>query len=99
MTNDGSSAEVLAERLSHLFETVNPPYTAGEVAEVINVRAGAEIMSAVHLSQWQAGQGSDPSHSQLLAIARFFEVDIGYLGYDGADWYPLRRQFDTEYRF
>jgi hypothetical protein len=78
MTNDGGPGNALAERLNHLFETVHPPYTAREVADAINAQAGAEIISAAHLSQWQIGQGSNPGHSPLLAIARFFGVDIGY---------------------
>ena len=85
MTNDGSTGNVLAERLSHLFETVHPPYTAREVADAINAQAGAEIISAEHLSQLQKGQGSGPSHSQLLAIARFFGMDIGYFRNEAAD--------------
>jgi hypothetical protein len=76
MTNDGSPVNVLAERLNHLFGTVQPPDTAREVADAINVQARAEIISAAHLSQLQIGQGSDPSHSHLLAIAG---VDTVYL--------------------
>ena len=85
MTNDGSPGNVLAERLNHLFETVHPPYTAREVADAINAQAGAETISAAHLSQLQIGQGSDPSHSHLLAIARFFGVDSGYFCNEVAD--------------
>jgi len=85
MTHDGSPGNVPAERLNHLFETVHPPYTAREVADAINAQAGAEIISAAHLSQLQTGQDSDPSHSHLLAIARFFGVDIGYFCSEAAD--------------
>ena len=85
MTNDGSPRNVLAERLNHLFETVHPPYTAREVADAINAQTGAKIISAAHLSQLQIGQGSDPSHSHLLAIACFFGVDIGYFRDEVAD--------------
>jgi hypothetical protein len=90
MTNDGNPENALAERLNHLFQTVHPPYTAREVADAINAQAGAEIISAPQLSQLQTGQGSDPSHSQLLAIARFFGVDIGYFCNEVADDEPDR---------
>jgi len=79
MTNDGSQENVIAERLNHLFETVHPPYTPREVADAINAQAGAKIISATYLSQLQRGQCTEPSDSRLVAIARFFGVDIDYL--------------------
>ena len=73
---------VLARRLNHLFATVHPagrgPYTLREVADAINREAGETIISASYLSQLRAGQRSEPSHSRLLAIARFFGVDVDY---------------------
>lgn len=79
----GSSREnVLAQRLNRLFETVHPagrgPYTLREAADAINSEAGETIISASYLSQLRAGQRTEPSHSRLTAIARFFGVDIDY---------------------
>jgi Helix-turn-helix domain len=79
MTNDGSQENVIAERLNHLFETVHPPYTPREVADAINAQAGVKIISAAYLSRLQTGQRAEPSDSRLVAIARFFGVDIDYL--------------------
>jgi hypothetical protein len=85
MNNDSSPGNLLAEKLNHLFDTVHPPYTAREVADAINAQAGAEIISAAHLSQLQIGQGIDPSHSQLLSIAHFFGIESGYFCNEVAD--------------
>jgi len=82
MTGASGRENVLAQRLNHLFATVHPagrgPYTLREVADAINREAGETIISASYLSQLRAGQRSEPSHSRLLAIARFFGVDVDY---------------------
>ena len=79
---------VIAERLDHLFSTVHPPgrgpYSLREVAEAINAEAGASVMSAAYLSQLRSGQRTEPSHSRLTAIARFFGVDVRYFSDDKA---------------
>lgn len=86
MAGDGSGGNVLAERLDHLFATVHPrdrkPYTLREVADAINAEAGATIISVSYLSQLRAGQRTEPSHSRLVAIARFFGVDVDYFSAD-----------------
>jgi transcriptional regulator with XRE-family HTH domain len=86
MAGDGSGENVLAERLDHLFATVHPrdrkPYTLREVADAINAEAGATIISVSYLSQLRAGQRTEPSHSRLVAIARFFGVDVDYFSKD-----------------
>ena len=82
MAGDGSRENVLAERLDRLFVTVHPPgrkpYTLREVADAINAEAGTTIISPAYLSQLRAGQRTEPSHSRLVAIARFFGVDVDY---------------------
>jgi transcriptional regulator with XRE-family HTH domain len=82
MAGFSGRGNVLAHRLNHLFATVHPagrgPYTLREVADAINREAGETIISASYLSQLRAGQRSEPSHSRLLAIARFFGVDVDY---------------------
>lgn len=79
---------VIGERLNHLFATVHPagrgPYTLREAADAINAEAGASIISPAYLSQLRTGQRAEPSHSRLLAIARFFGVDASYFNEDGA---------------
>jgi transcriptional regulator with XRE-family HTH domain len=82
MAGDGSGRNVLAERLNHLFATVHPPdrkpYTLREAADAINAEAGVPVISVSYLSQLRAGQRTEPSHSRLMAIARFFGVDVDY---------------------
>jgi transcriptional regulator with XRE-family HTH domain len=77
---------LIAQRLNHLFETVHPPgrgpYSLREVVEAINEDAGAKLMSAAYLSQLRTGQRTEPSHSRLAAIAKFFGVDIRYFADD-----------------
>ena len=86
MAGDGSAGNVLARRLDHLFATVHPPgrrpYTLREAADAINAEAGTTIISVSYLSQLRAGQRTEPSHSRLMAIARFFGVDVDYFSGD-----------------
>lgn len=86
MAGGGSQESVLAERLNHLFATVHPagrkPYKLREVADAINAEAGATLISVSYLSQLRAGQRTEPSHTRLKAIARFFGVDVGYFSGD-----------------
>jgi len=73
---------VLAERLDLLIATVHPagrgPYTLREIASAINADAGTSLISAAYISQLRTGQRTEPSHSRLAALARFFGVDTGY---------------------
>jgi transcriptional regulator with XRE-family HTH domain len=73
---------VLAERLDLLIATVHPagrgPYTLREIASAINAEAGASLISAAYISQLRTGQRTEPSHSRLAALARFFGVETGY---------------------
>jgi transcriptional regulator with XRE-family HTH domain len=98
MAGDGGQGNVLAERLNHLFATVHPagrrPYTLREVADAINAEAGSTIISVSYLSQLRAGQRTEPSHSRLRAIARFFGVDVDYFSGDvPADDADLQAEF------
>ena len=82
MTGGSSQVNVLADRLERLFETVHPagrgPYSLREAAAAINDTAGETIISATYLSQLRSGQRTEPSHSRLVAIARFFGVGVDY---------------------
>jgi transcriptional regulator with XRE-family HTH domain len=77
---------VLAERLNHLFETVHPPdrgpYLLREVVDAINAEADENLISAGYLSMLRSGQRTEPSHSRLAAIARFFGVPVEYFSDD-----------------
>ncbi len=80
--NDTAADSLIARRLDHLFATVHPPgrgpYTLREVADAINEAAGTQLISYTYLSQLRRGQRTEPSHSRLAAIARFFGVDVRY---------------------
>lgn len=69
---------VIAQRLEHLFAHVHPPgrgpYTHKEAADAINALAGRRVLSSAYLWQLRTGKRSDPTHSRLSAIARFFGV-------------------------
>jgi len=86
MSENTAPDSVIARRLEHLFATVHPsgrgPYGLREVADAINEDAGARIMSAAYLSQLRSGQRTEPSHSRLAAIAKFFGVDVRYFSDD-----------------
>jgi transcriptional regulator with XRE-family HTH domain len=79
---DNAAHGLIAQRLDHLFERVHPPgrgpYSLREVVDAINEDAGAKLISAAYLSQLRTGQRTEPSHSRLAAIAKFFGVDIRY---------------------
>lgn len=82
---NGTSAEpgMFARRLDHLFNTIYPrslgrPYTAREVTDAINAKAGRTVISHSYLWQLRTGRKTDPSHSRLAAIADFFEVKAEY---------------------
>ena len=82
MAEDGTSRGVLADRLDRLIATVHPagrgPYTLREIADAINTEAGTSLISAAYISQLRTGQRTEPSHSRLAALARFFGVGIDY---------------------
>lgn len=82
----GGGPGTVARRLDHLFNTVHPgsrePFTYKEVADAINEDAGARILSPNYLWQLRKGERTEPSHSRLVAIARFFGVDVNYFSDD-----------------
>jgi transcriptional regulator with XRE-family HTH domain len=86
MIDEADLRGVLAQRLDHLFRTVHPPdrgpYTLREAAQAINETMGSKVISAAYLAQLRNGQRTEPSHSRLAAIARFFGVDVRYFSDD-----------------
>jgi transcriptional regulator with XRE-family HTH domain len=79
---------VIAQRLEHLFAQVHPPgrgpYSNREAADAINSAAGRHVLSASYLWQLRTGVRTDPAHSRLSALARFFGVLPQYF-YDAED--------------
>jgi transcriptional regulator with XRE-family HTH domain len=73
---------LLARRLERLFATAHPPargpYTITEAVAGINEAAGASVISYNYLYQLRRGTKTEPSHSRLAAIARFFGVPVTY---------------------
>ncbi len=98
MGNNAAADTVIAQRLEHLFATVHPPgrgpYTLREAADGINAAAGTRLISYTYLSQLRNGQRTEPSHSRLAAIARFFGVDVRYFSDD-----ETARQTDEQLEF
>jgi transcriptional regulator with XRE-family HTH domain len=86
MNETAAPDSLIARRLEHLFATVHPPgrgpYGLREVADAINEEAGTRIISAAYLSQLRNGQRTEPSHSRLAAIAKFFGADVRYFSDD-----------------
>jgi len=82
-----SQGGVLARRLEHLFATVHPPgrgpYSTREAAEAINEAAGRQLLSYNYLYQLRRGSKTEPGHTRLAAIARFFQVPLSY--FDDSD--------------
>jgi transcriptional regulator with XRE-family HTH domain len=74
--------DTLAEKLDYLFRTAHPPgrgeYTYREAAAGIRARGGPPTLSAAYLWQLRTGQSADPRMSYLEAIARFFDVPVGF---------------------
>ncbi|PYC82574.1 XRE family transcriptional regulator [Streptomyces tateyamensis] len=92
MTDEGTPTQeqpsTIAARLDHLFKVVHPagrgPYSNAEVAERINADAGEQVLSATYLWQLKTGKRTDPTHSRLTAIAKFFGVSPMYFYEDEA---------------
>jgi ESX-1-secreted protein regulator len=72
----------LARRLDRLFATAHPPwrgpYSINEAVAAINDAAGSRVISYNYLYQLRRGTRTEPGHSRLAAIARFFGVPVTY---------------------
>jgi transcriptional regulator with XRE-family HTH domain len=82
-SSNAPNAGLLAQRLDELFHTkLHPeegrPYTYREAAEAINELAGEKIISANYLMYLRTGQRARIGHDRLMAIARFFGVDVSH---------------------
>ncbi len=72
----------LAERIERLFQTVHPgqarPYAIRKVADEINSAAGEKVISHGYLWQLRKGTKTNPSITQIAALAGFFGVPPSY---------------------
>jgi transcriptional regulator with XRE-family HTH domain len=88
----------LAQRLERLFETAHPPwrgpYSTTEAAAAINDAAGRPVISYNYLYQLRRGTKTEPGHSRLAAIARFFEVPVSYFTDEETDAARVEKQVE-----
>ena len=94
----GGGPGTLAQRLERLFATAHPPwrgpYTTTEAVAAINDAAGRPVISYNYLYQLRRGTKTEPGHSRLAAIARFFGVPVSYFTDDETDAARVERQVE-----
>jgi transcriptional regulator with XRE-family HTH domain len=78
------AAQRLAEKINKLFEAVHPPdrgpYSNNEVEDyLMKTKDLGPTISANYLRYLRRAERMNPGAQQLRAIARFFDVDPGYL--------------------
>lgn len=78
------AARRLAEKINRLFSAVHPPdreaYSNNEVEEYLHrTKDQGPTISANYLRYLRRAERLNPGAQQLRAIARFFEIDPGYL--------------------
>lgn len=90
----------LARRLERLFATAHPPwrgpYSTKEAAAAINEAAGTQVISYNYLYQLRRGTKTEPGHSRLAAIARFFGVPVSYFTDDEDDAVRAVEQLEAQ---
>jgi transcriptional regulator with XRE-family HTH domain len=93
-----SGPGTLAQRLERLFATAHPPwrgpYTTKEAVAAINEAAGRPVISYNYLYQLRRGTKTEPGHSRLAAIARFFEVPVSYFTDEATEAVRVERQVE-----
>jgi transcriptional regulator with XRE-family HTH domain len=81
MPESQPSAQTLAAKLNHLFDTVHPagrgPYSNEEVAALIREHGGPTI-SATYIWLLRKGQRDNPTLKHVEALAGFFGVPQAY---------------------
>lgn len=82
----------LAERIERLFQTVHPgqprPYSIRKVADEINSAAGEKVISHGYLWQLRKGTKTNPSITQIAALAGYFGVPPSYFFPDPGEDQP-----------
>jgi transcriptional regulator with XRE-family HTH domain len=92
---DSHTGRTLAQKLTHLFETVHGPrgpYSLGEVVKAI-ADSGGPTISKSHLAQLKNGERDNPTLRTLQAIADFFGVPVAYFSDDA-----VAEQIDAQLR-
>lgn len=82
--HERQAAERLAEKIDQLFEAVHPPgrgpYSNNEVEQhLLDTKDRGPTISANYLRYLRRAERTNPGAQQLRAIARFFDIDPGYL--------------------
>lgn len=99
--SERAAAERLAEKLNRLFAVVHPPergpYSNREVERYLAETSedGAPTVSANYLSFLRRAQKTNPTSNSLRAIARFFDIDPGYLLADDEDARRIDQQLEA----
>lgn len=72
---------LFAARLDQLIASVHPPgrgpYTNEEVADGVR-QAGGPSRSVAYIQQLRTGRRDQPTFTLVVALARFFQVPVGY---------------------
>lgn len=82
--DERQAAERLAEKINQLFAAVHPPdrgpYSNNEVADWLEeTKDQGPTISPNYLRYLRRAERTNPGAQQLRAIARFFDIDPGYL--------------------
>jgi transcriptional regulator with XRE-family HTH domain len=80
---DGSQpGRTLAQKLDNLVRTVHEPgrgpYSTREIADAINQRHGAQVISHSTVANLLSGKQTTPTKAVLELLAEFFRVPISY---------------------
>jgi transcriptional regulator with XRE-family HTH domain len=80
---DGSQpGRTLAQKLDNLVRTVHEPgrgpYSTREIADAINQRRGAQVISHSTVANLLSGKQTNPTKAVLELLAEFFRVPISY---------------------
>ncbi len=94
------AAERLAEKINQLFDAVHPPdrgpYSNNEVEDhLLKTREQGPTISANYLRYLRRAERTNPGAQQLRAIARFFDIDPGYLLTEDEKTERMHQQLQT----
>jgi transcriptional regulator with XRE-family HTH domain len=80
----GPAEHTLGEKIEWLIihrwpDSAPPPRTNADVAEAITAATGEEL-SSTGIWKLRTGRGDNPTLKTMTAMARFFDVPVGYFG-------------------
>lgn len=86
-------AGLLARRLQHLYDTVQPEgrkkrYSDADVARAVNEAAGEKLTGRTYLYQLRKGQSRNPTYKLITGLAEFFGVPPTYFFADEGSGLP-----------